>query len=104
MPLATLAPTMAGNTPLWTYILSEAQVTSWAQQPTATDKDTIPIRLGPVGGHLIAEVFAALLLGDPTSLLTAGQGFSPLPALSRGDSFGLAELINAAIAPVSPPA
>lgn len=104
VPLATLAPAMAGNTPLWTYILSEAQVTSWALQPTATDKDTIPIRLGPVGGHLIAEVFAALLLGDPTSLLTAGRGFTPLPALSPGRSFGLAELINAAIKPVGPPA
>jgi hypothetical protein len=97
VPLATLVPKMAGNAPLWTYVLAEAQVTSWALGATHTDKDTIPIRLGPVGGHIIAEVFAALLLGDPTSFLAEDATFTPLPALSHNGTFGLAEMINAAL-------
>jgi hypothetical protein len=96
-PLSTLIPAMAGNAPLWTYILSEAQVTSWALDPTNPDKDTIPTRLGPVGGHLVAEVFAALLLGDRTSFVSADADFTPLPEFSHDGQFGLAELINVAL-------
>ncbi len=96
-PLSQLIPGLAGNVPLWTYVLSEAQVTSWALDPTNPDKDTIPTRLGPVGGHLVAEVFAALLIGDRTSFLSADPGFTPRPELTHGGVFGLAELINAAL-------
>jgi hypothetical protein len=95
--LADLIPSMAGNAPLWTYVLAEAQSTSWALDPTNPDKDAIPIRLGPVGGHIIAEVFAALLLGDPNSFVSANPGFTPLAEVSHNDEFGLAELINVAL-------
>jgi hypothetical protein len=96
-PITDIAPAFADNCPLWTYLLAEAQVTSWEKAPGGADKDTIPIRLGPVGGRLIGEVFAALLLGDHTSYLNAEARFTPNPAFSHHGSFGLADLINVAL-------
>ena len=96
-PIADVAPGFAGHAPLWTYVLAEAQVTSWAAAPAAQDKDTIPIRLGAVGGHLVAETFAALLVGDKTSFLNDGAGFAPRREFSHDGVFGLAELINVAL-------
>ena len=72
-PLTEIAEGFAGKAPLWAYILSEAQVTSWEANPGMT-RDNIPIKLGPVGGRIVAEVFAALLRGDPTSYLTRKPG------------------------------
>jgi hypothetical protein len=96
-PLSSLVPAMAGSCPLWTYVLSEAQTTSWALDPGNPDKDTIPTRLGPVGGHIVAEVLAALLQGDRTSFLSMNPGFVPLAQFTHNGNFGLAELINAAL-------
>ena len=95
--ITDVAPGLAGHAPLWTYILSEAQVTSWEQADPGPADDGTPIRLGPVGGRLIAEVFAALLLGDPTSYLHAKTAFEPIPRFTYHGVFGLAELINAAL-------
>jgi hypothetical protein len=75
------------------YILSEAWVTSWHNHPGLA-KDDIPIKLGPLGGRLIAEVFAALLRDDPTSYLNATHTFEPIPDFTRDGRFGLAQLIN----------
>jgi len=50
-----------------------------------------------VGGRLIAEVFASLLRGDPTSYVNAEHKFKPFPEFSHGRTFGLAELINVAL-------
>ncbi|MCW3042463.1 MAG: hypothetical protein JWL57_621, partial [Actinobacteria bacterium] len=60
-------------------------------------KDATPIRLGPVGGRIVAEVFAALLLGDRTSYLNAVHNFTPIPELTKAGTFGLAQLINVAL-------
>ena len=91
----------AGTCPLWTYVLAEAQVTSWAKAPAGADKATIPIQLGPVGGRIVAEVFAAMLKADPTSYLNAPAPFSPRDDFCHkagGTSvFGLAELLNVAL-------
>jgi hypothetical protein len=95
-PLAEIAEAFADNAPLWAYILSEAQVTSW-DASSEPDKDKVPVRLGPVGGRLVAEVFASLLRGDPTSYLNAYTKFVPIKSFSRGGEFGLAELINVAL-------
>ena len=95
-PITQIAPDFAGNAPLWAYILSEAQVTSW-KNPSGLVTDNIPIRLGPVGGRLVAEVFASLLRGDPTSYLYAEPTFTPIPAFTRDGTFGLAQLINVAL-------
>jgi len=89
----------AGNTPLWAYILSEAQVTSWKNAGHGVPKDDIPIKLGPVGGRIVAGVFAALLEGDRTSYLNASHPFRPISEFAPNETFGLAELINAALRP-----
>jgi len=96
-PITQVAPGFAGQAPLWTYILSEAQVTSWEHADPGPADDHTPIRLGPVGGRLVAEVFAALLLGDPTSYLRAETAFAPIPQFTHDREFGLAELINVAL-------
>jgi hypothetical protein len=95
-PLHEIAGSFEGRAPLWAYILSEAQATSWDAQPDVA-KDDISIKLGPVGGRIVAGVFAALLRGDPTSYLNQGSGFEPIPDLSRDGEFGLAQLINVAL-------
>ena len=97
-PLVEIAEGFAGKAPLWAYILSEAQVTSWEKAAgSGLAKDDIPIKLGPVGGRIVAEVFAALLRGDPTSYLRRKTRFRPIEKFSRDEKFGLAELINAAL-------
>ena len=98
-----VAPGFAGNAPLWAYVLSEAQVTSWKNADPGLARDDIPVRLGPVGGRLIAEVFASLLRGDPTSYLYAEPAFQPIADFTRDGKFGLAELINVALGPGDTP-
>jgi hypothetical protein len=104
-PLAQIAGSFAGNAPLWAYILSEAQVTSWENADSSLSPDDIPIKLGPVGGRIVAGVFAALLLGDRTSYLRTdhlrgGAAFTPITEFTRGGTtFGLADLINVALRP-----
>jgi Animal haem peroxidase len=95
-PLADIAPGFAGKAPLWAYILSEAQVMSWENAPSIPEDDR-PIKLGPVGSRIIADVFAALLIGDPTSYLYSDDPFKPIPEFAPNGTFGLAELINAAL-------
>jgi hypothetical protein len=104
-PLKEIAKGFAGRAPLWAYILSEAQVTSWdrAGNGASPDPDSIPIKLGPVGGRIVADVFAALLLGDRTSYLRQGAPFTPIADFThdgtRYGEFGLAELIKFALSP-----
>jgi hypothetical protein len=98
-PLADIAPGFAGKAPLWTYVLSEAQVMSWDKAGPGIPPDDIPIKLGPVGSGIIADVFAALLIGDRTSYLYADCPFRPIPEFARDGAFGLAELINAVLRP-----
>jgi hypothetical protein len=107
-PIAQIAPSFAGRAPLWAYILSEAQVTSWGDPGPGASLDKIPIKLGPVGGRIVAGVFAALLCGDPTSYLNTdhlrkGARFEPIAEFTRNERFGLAELINVALWPQTAP-
>jgi len=96
-PLAQIAKGFAGKAPLWAYILSEAQVVSWEKAGSSVPKDDIPVKLGPVGGRIVAEVFAALLRGDRTSYLRQETAFRPIPEFTRDGKFGLAQLINVAL-------
>lgn len=98
-PLTDISRSFAGKAPLWAYILSEAQVMSWKKAKRSTSRDDIPIKLGPVGSKIIADVFAALLIGDRTSYLYSDQPFKPIPKFTRNGEFGLAELINVALWP-----
>lgn len=68
------------GTPLWFYVLKEAQHRG--------DGD----RLGPVGGRIVSEVLIGLLRADPASYLARDPGWKPtLPA--AGASFGLSDLL-----------
>lgn len=96
-PITKVAPGFAGNAPLWAYILSEAQVTSWNTAKPGPANNAIPIKLGPMGGRLVAEVFASLLRGDPTSYLYAKSRFEPISDWTYRGTFGLAELISVAL-------
>lgn len=60
-----------GETPLWYYILREAD--------TLTDGH----RLGPVGGRIVAEVLVGLIDADPTSFRQDGRGWKPQRTLSE---------------------
>jgi hypothetical protein len=62
-------------------------------------ENDIPIRLGPVGGRLVAEVFASLLRGDRTSYLYADPAFAPIADFTHNGTLGLAQLINVALGP-----
>jgi hypothetical protein len=71
----------AAGTPLWFYILKEAQ--AWA------DGD----QLGPVGGRIVAEVLIGLLRGDPDSHLVVDPSWRPwLPGRDH-TGFDLTDLV-----------
>jgi hypothetical protein len=69
------------GTPLWIYVLNEAQHHGGGD------------RLGPVGGRIVAEVLIGLLRADPASYLNGEPGWRPtLPA--AGPAYGLADLLT----------
>jgi hypothetical protein len=53
------------GTPLWYYILKEAEEFEDGN------------RLGPVGGRIVAEVLIGLLRADPASYLNGDPQFTP---------------------------
>ena len=106
-PIADIARGFAGHAPLWAYILSEAQVNYRDKIDRGACPDRTSMTLGPVGGRIVADVFAALLRGDPTSYLNRGvhylnQGtpFIPIEDFAPSGEFGLAELIEVALRPL----
>ncbi|MGF1625761.1 MAG: heme peroxidase family protein [Alphaproteobacteria bacterium] len=69
-------------TPLWYYILKEAQVRGGG------------LRLGPVGSTIVAEVFVGLVHGDHQSYLWQVKNWKPtLPSAKPGD-FTMADLLR----------
>lgn len=70
------------RTPLWYYILKEAQQRNQG------------LRLGPVGSHIVAEVFVGLLQGDTESYLWNDRNWRPtLPAATPGE-FHMTDLLR----------
>ena len=70
-----------GRTPLWLYLLREADVRAHGD------------RLGPVGGRIVAAVLLGIVDADPASYRSADPSWRPtLPAAQDG-SFGLEELL-----------
>ncbi len=65
--LERLQDTVAAQTPLWYYVLKEAEVFHQGE------------RLGKVGGRIVAEVFIKMLLADDQSILNADAGWRPTP-------------------------
>ncbi len=64
---------LSGETPLWFYLLREAEVLAGGR------------RLGPTGGRIVAEVLVGLLKGDPSSFLRQQPAWAPdLPSAEKG--------------------
>ena len=87
--LTDISPKFRSHAPLWYYILAEAQ------QEFVNNKT--PIRLGPVGGRIVGEVFVGLLLGDRHSFLSQNPHWKPIPEFTKDGKFGIAELIAQAM-------
>jgi hypothetical protein len=88
--LTELAPFgMEKSTPLWYYILKEAEVFESGR------------RLGPVGSRIVGEVFIGLLRADKDSYLSVNRNWKPtLPSAKSGD-FEITDLLT--FAGVVPP-
>ncbi|THC46356.1 peroxidase [Massilia sp. Mn16-1_5] len=94
--LSELAPyaldprdTLASSTPLFFYILKEAEVMEHG------------LRLGPVGGRIVGEVFVGLLREDPGAYLRAAPQWHPTLPTSHPGDFRMADLLQ--FAGVVPP-
>jgi heme peroxidase len=75
-----------GNAPLWYYVLAEAQV-EWASRATAKGGkgNEEPVRLGVVGGRIVAETLIGLLWGDGHSYLRQAPNWKPDTIRTMGD-------------------
>jgi hypothetical protein len=90
-----------GRTPLWYYILREAERFGNMRDPTDIFGGQ---HLGPVGSRIVVETFVGLLWMDQTSFLHAPAGFKPaIPSLPRPSSgnalspFDLTDLVAYAL-------
>ena len=79
--LAAIHPRFVGSTPLWYYVLAEAE---------AFGQST---RLGPMGGRLVAEVILGLLESDSDSFLNAEAAFVPSLGATPGE-FRMTDLLT----------
>ena len=88
--LKSISPEFEENAPLWYYILAEAQ--------QAFKDNATPLRLGPVGGRIVGEVFVGLMWYDPHSFLRQHDCFTPRKDFQNAHGeFGIAELIAQAL-------
>jgi Animal haem peroxidase len=70
-----------GETPLWLYILKEAEVLHAGEQ------------LGPVGGRVVGEVLLGIIDSDPESFRSVDPEWQPTLPGRRAGSFGLADIL-----------
>ncbi len=82
--LQPIAPSFTQSTPLFYYILKEAELVEGGS------------RLGPVGGRIVAEVFIGLLQLDPQSYLNVQLAWTPtLPAVGGApESFRMIDFLT----------
>jgi len=74
--------TLDKRTPLWFYVLREADVTANGEH------------LGPVGGRIVAEVITGLIAGDSQSFLHQEPDWTP--SYGTDDDFRMVDLLRAA--------
>lgn len=73
-----------GETPLWYYILKEAEMRGGGDQ------------LGPVGGLIVGEVLVGLMDHDPLSYRVAEKSWKPTLPAHTAEAFTLADLFELA--------
>jgi len=71
-----------GETPLWYYVLKEAEVRAGGEQ------------LGPVGGRIVAEVLLGLLDADPGSYRNVEPDWQPVLPSTEPGRFTMADLLD----------
>ena len=101
MSITDISPRFSNNAPLWFYVLAEAlhNVTKQAEAIIDPDpeiqkakRNALPVTLGDVGGHIVAEVFIGLMLADSHSFLAQNPSWKP--ALANNDGkFRMKELL-----------
>jgi hypothetical protein len=84
-----------GRCPLWAYVLAETEEVSVPVHTTDGLKHVKTRRLGPVGGRIVAETIVGLLAYDSSSFLNQNPLWKP--SLASSGSFGLRELVLAAL-------
>jgi hypothetical protein len=94
-PIDTVHPAFRNNCPMWTYVLAETVETDVTLDTTSGRRKIKTRKLGAVGGRIVAEVFAGLLVGDSSSYLSQNPLWTPSMAVNG--VFGLRELIAAAL-------
>ena len=71
------------STPLWYYVLKEAEVIADGRH------------LGPVGGRIVAEVIIGLLQTDPAGWVKAEPGWKPtLPSRFGAGEFRMVDFLT----------
>jgi hypothetical protein len=70
------------ETPLWYYILKEAQLLADGE------------RLGPVGSRILATVFVGLLQADPASFMALDPSWRPTLPSAQPGTFTMADLLT----------
>jgi hypothetical protein len=82
--LAPLGHRLDRSTPLWYYILKEAELVEDG------------LRLGPVGGRIVAEVLVGLMQTDPASWLCTDPGWTPTLESDASGDFRMTDLLTLA--------
>ncbi len=88
---------LRNNTPLWYYILREAEyygVTNDLNEPWVGFGGQ---HLGPVGSRIVAETLVGLLWLDKNSFLHDSRGFRPMPQITGGEKLNLPVLLQYAL-------
>ena len=91
---------LTGNTPLWYYILREAELLGIERNPGESHVAFGGQHLGPVGTTIVAETFLGLLWRDDKSYLRRWPAFTPTLPKRDGNAarpFDIGDLIHFAL-------
>lgn len=85
---------LEGSTPLWYYILREAEYYGVEKCPNEPGVGLGGQHLGPAGSRIVAETLIGLLWYDRSSFLHSRRGFRPMPEIAgNAGKFSLDRLI-----------
>jgi len=89
-PIEKISSTFKDNCPLWAYCLAET-----ANHTVPGHNGVKSKLLGEVGGRIVAETFAGLLVYDSQSFFNQDANWKPI--IGDGKTFGLKEFVKFAL-------
>ncbi|WP_237477364.1 peroxidase family protein [Lichenibacterium dinghuense] len=98
-PITTFGKVFADNCPLWVYVLAETRLPAMIDVTLQAADRLLTIKtpkLGPVGGRIVAETFAGIMLADSSSYLSQFPLWKP--RYGKDGIFRLRDLIAKALA------